>query len=84
MKNVSDKRCRENRNNTFYVQKLVFENRAVYEMMWENVVKRGRQQVTIRCMRIACWLPTATNTHPDYVIHISFPQQQRLNERATM
>jgi hypothetical protein len=22
-------------------------------------------------MRIACWIPTATNTHPEYVIRIA-------------
>ena len=26
---------------------LFFENRAVYEIMWKNIVERGRPQLTI-------------------------------------
>jgi hypothetical protein len=40
-----------------------FENGAVYEKIWKNVVKRGRPQMAIWPMRLACWIPTATNTH---------------------
>ena len=39
------------------------ENRGVYEIMWKNDVGRGRPQMTIWRMRIACWIPKATNTH---------------------
>ena len=38
----------------------------------------------IRCMRFACWITKATDTHIDYVIIIAFPRQQWLYERATM
>jgi len=41
-----------------------FENRAVYEIMWKNVAERGRPQMAIWRMRIECWIPKATNTHP--------------------
>jgi hypothetical protein len=30
--------------------------------MWKNVVDRGRPQMTIWRMRIACWIPKVTNT----------------------
>ena len=41
-----------------------FENRAVYEVMWKNIVDPGRPQMTIWRMRIACWMPKAgTHTH---------------------
>jgi len=40
-----------------------FENRAVYEIVWENIVKRGRPQLIIRRMRTAYWVPKATNKH---------------------
>jgi hypothetical protein len=46
MRNVSDKTFRENQN-TFCVQELFFENRAVYEKMWKNTVEQGRPQMTI-------------------------------------
>ena len=38
----------------------------------------------IRCMRIACWIPKATNMKSEYVIFIAFPPQQWLHERASM
>ena len=40
--------------------------------------------MTIRRMRIACWIPKATDTHSQYVILIVFPWQQWLSERASM
>jgi hypothetical protein len=43
--------------------KPFFEYRAVYETTWKNVVDRGTPQTTIWRMRIACWIPKATNTH---------------------
>ena len=50
----------------------------------ENMAQRGRPQKTLPRMRIACWIPKATNTHSEYVILIAFPLQQWLNERASV
>ena len=44
--NLSTKYCRENQN-TSYVQKLVFQNRAVCEIMWKSIAESGRPQMTI-------------------------------------
>jgi hypothetical protein len=38
----------------------------------------------MRRMRIACWIPKATNTHSQHVILTAFPLQQWLHERASM
>jgi hypothetical protein len=38
--------------------------------------------MTIWRIRIACWMPKATNTHSEYVIFIALPLQQWLHERA--
>ena len=38
------------------------ENRAVYDMMWKNIVDRGKPQMTITRMRIACWISKTTDT----------------------
>ena len=38
----------------------------------------------VRRMRIACWIPKATNTHSQYVILIAFPLQQWLHGRASV
>jgi len=54
MRNVSDKSCRENQNTLFVFKIFFFENLAVYEIMWKNIVERGRSQMTIWRMRISC------------------------------
>jgi len=36
---------------------VFFESRPIYEIMWTNVVERGRPQMTIWRMRIPCWVP---------------------------
>jgi hypothetical protein len=52
--------------------------------MFKNLLEWGRSQTTICRMRIACWIPKATNTHSEYAIFIAFPLQQSLHERASM
>ena len=44
MRNVSDKSYRENQNTHFVFNNFTFENPAVYEIMWENIVEQGRTQ----------------------------------------
>jgi hypothetical protein len=44
-----------------------FENRAVYEITWKNIVPERPQMTTWR-MRIAYWIPKATNTLSECVI----------------
>jgi hypothetical protein len=53
----------------------IFEIRAVYEKLWEHFVEGGRPQITWR-MRIAFWIPQATNTLRIYIIFTAFPLQQ--------
>jgi hypothetical protein len=38
----------------------------------------------IRRMRIACWIPNATNTHLEHVIIIASRLQQWLHKRAAL
>jgi hypothetical protein len=49
------------------------KNRAICEIMWKNIVQPGRPYITIWRMRIACWIPKATNTKAQCVILINFP-----------
>ena len=49
---------------------FLFENPAVHEIMWKNVVERGRPQMTIQYG--AFWIPKATNTYSECVILIFF------------
>ena len=55
---------------------FVFENRAVYEIMWKNIVEWGRPQMEIWRMGIARWI-TQAYTHSQSVI-------LTLNEGITM
>ena len=61
---------------------IFFLNIDVYDIMWQNIVKLGRSQMTIWLIRIANWIPTSTNTHSEYVILIAFPLQLWSHERA--
>ena len=60
------------------------ENRAVCEIMWENIVQQDGPQMKIWRIRISYWIPKATNTHSQYVTLIAFPLQQWLHERVSM
>jgi len=51
----------------FMFSNLLFESRAVCEIMWKNTV----------------WPDKATNTHSDYVILIVFPLQQWLHDHTS-
>jgi len=39
------------------------ENRAVYDILLTNMVVPDKPQMTIWCIRIACWILKATRIH---------------------
>ena len=80
------KYCIENQNAHFMFNSSFPANRAVCEIMWENIVDSDRIQKkkTIRHMHFAVWIHKATNTQSEYVILITFPLQQWLSERSSM
>jgi hypothetical protein len=47
-------------------------------------MEQRRPQVTIWRIRIACWIPKATNTRTCCVVLIVFPHQKWLYERVSM
>jgi len=64
MKNVSDKSVEKIETHIVYsVNPPPPENSAVYEVMWKNIIERGKTQMTVWRMNIAYWTPKATNTH---------------------
>jgi hypothetical protein len=73
MRNVSDKSRRENQNTYFVFSNFFFENRALCEIMWRNILRRGRPHKTIWRMPITCRIPKPTNTHSEYAIRIPIP-----------
>ena len=84
MKNISDKIVEKLKAHILCSVIFFFENYTVYEITWKNVVEPGRPQMMIRRMRIACWMPKATNAYTGCVILIASLQQQWLHERASM
>ena len=72
--------CRKSKH-TFYIQKTFFlkKNGAGYVNMYKNTTERGRSQMTIWRICIACWAPKAKDKNTQYVI-----RQKWLQERATI
>jgi hypothetical protein len=60
------------------------ESLAVYEIMQKNIVDPDKPQMTIRRMRIACWIPKSTYTHSRLCNFIVFPLQMWLKENTSM
>ena len=81
---MSDKRYRKNQNAHILINNFFF-NRAVYEIMWKNIVERSRPEMPIWGMRIVCWITKAKHTHSEYVILIvSHYNNGCTNARASM
>jgi len=68
MRNVSDKTCRGNQNTHFIFSNVLSQFVPFFGIMWKNIVKPGRPQITIWRMSIAFWIPKATVTHSDVLI----------------
>jgi hypothetical protein len=71
---------------------IFFDICALYDVMWNNILQRGRPRMTTWHMRIACLMPKATHTRThtlslslyQYAIIIAFPLPQWLQDRASM
>ena len=68
IRNVPDKLCRENQNPHFTLSYFpphppCSENDAAHVVIRKSIVEPGRPQMTVWCVRFACWVPKATNTH---------------------
>ena len=61
-----------------------FENCTVNEIMWKNNAEPCRAEMKILSIRIAYWIPKATNTHSKYVIFIALRLQDWLHESCSM
>ena len=49
-----------------------------------GTVSQATDGNVIRRMRVACWMPKATDKHSEYLIYSAFPWQQWLRESASM
>ena len=82
-KNVADKL----ETHTLWSVPFFSEKRAVYEIMWKNMVATDRLKMTIKAnmrMRFACCITESTDTHSQYERLIAFPRKQQLRERVSM
>jgi len=46
----------------YFIFNYFFENCAVYDIIWKDIVERSRPQMTIWRRRLACWITNVTNT----------------------
>jgi hypothetical protein len=77
MSNVSYKLCRENKNTYFMFKNFLFSKIMPFMgLCVKSIVEADSPQMRIWCMRIACWIPKATNTPSEYVILSAFELQQ--------
>ena len=81
---TNDKSCSE--KNTHFVSSNLLVKSC---RLWNNVEKRctaawATDDIVTWRMRIACWIPKATNTQSQYVILIALPLQQWLHECLSM
>jgi hypothetical protein len=72
MRNISNKRCRQNPNTHFVFLNFVFCLKSC--RLWDKVEKyfKASPQMTIWRMRFACCIINTTNTHSEYVILFFF------------
>jgi hypothetical protein len=72
--------CRENQNTCFIFNILFFQKISRLLDNVENYCRAGQatDDNIIRRMRFAFWIDKATETHSEYVILITFPQQRWL------
>ena len=82
MRNFLDKSCREIK--THAITFFYFENRAVYEIIWKDIVEPGRPQMRLWRMLLSREVPKATNTHSEHAILITFVLKQWLRQRASI
>jgi hypothetical protein len=59
------------------------ENRAIYEIMWKNMIQPDRAHMTVRCMRFAFWITKATDTNSVHVKLTGVHRQKCIVESAT-
>ena len=60
--------CREVHSTRFVFSNLIFENRALYEIIWKHFAVPGGTRMTLRYMRSACCIPMATHTQSEYLM----------------
>jgi hypothetical protein len=86
MRNVSGKSCTENQN-THFIFNNIFPPKSC--RLWYHVekyctVRKATYVNIIQRIRIACWIPKATNAKTEYVIRTPFPLHQWLHERYSI
>ena len=67
MRNISDKSCRVNQNKRYVFNNSYFENRAVYEIIWETILETDDSIAHAHCM-----LGNYGHTDLQYVIPCDF------------
>jgi hypothetical protein len=85
MSNVSHKTAEKIKTHILY-SRTIFRKSCP---LWNDIAKfvragQATDDITIRRMRVACWITKATDTHLEYVTLIALPQQQWLREGVSI
>jgi hypothetical protein len=59
MRNISDKFVEKIR--THFISSFFVRIRCLFRVTWRNIVLSDRTQMTMRCMRFACWINKTTD-----------------------
>ena len=79
VRRISDKALKKITTHNFFSENLALDKAEKY--------CRGTQAIDdniIPCMRFACWIIKATDTHSEYVIFMAFERQHLLREGTLM
>ena len=71
------------KNKTYFFL-ITFPQKLCHLWVWKSMVEPDRLQMTVQRIHFACWIPNPTDTHSEYVILITLPQQQWLCGFASM
>jgi hypothetical protein len=78
---VSEKFRRKNQNTHLH---SVISFPKILPLMRYGTARQATDDNIIRCMRFACWITKATDTHFEYVILTAFVRQNSLCERVSI
>jgi len=82
VRNISDKIVEKFKTNVLS-SIIFFENSAAYVIVWVNIVQPDRSHMTIRHMRIACWITKAKDTHTHNMYYLMLCQYNKVCTNAS-
>ena len=67
----------------FLFNNLFLESRALFEIMWKNIVRQNGPQIIIRRMRFVCWITKNTEKQTQSMLHLLIFQGNKAYTNAS-